>query len=66
MARTNIVLDDELLRMAQRITGLRTKRQIVEAALRELVGRAQRRRLLEFEGKLDWKGDLDSLRERMR
>jgi Arc/MetJ family transcription regulator len=66
MARTNIQLDDELLTEARKLTGLRTKREIVQTALVELVRRLQRRSLLEFEGKLRWSGDVDSLRERRR
>jgi Arc/MetJ family transcription regulator len=60
--RTNIELDDELVAEAMRLTGLATKRAVVEAALRELVRARRRDRLSEVFGTLPWEGDLDAMR----
>jgi Arc/MetJ family transcription regulator len=60
--RTNIDIDDRLMRQALRSSGARTKRAVVEAALRLLIqtkGQASIRRL---RGKLAWQGDLNSSR----
>jgi Arc/MetJ family transcription regulator len=35
--RTNIVLDDELIKEASQLTGIRTKRELLDMALRELI-----------------------------
>lgn len=48
--RTNIVLDDHLVAEAMRLGGARTKREIVEAALREFVARRRSRRVLKLAG----------------
>ena len=50
--RTNIVLDDDLVREAQRLTGIRTKRALVEEALKVLITTRKRKSLLEIEGKV--------------
>jgi Arc/MetJ family transcription regulator len=60
--RTNIELDEELIREAMRLTGLATKRAVVEEALRELVRARRRDRLAEAFGSLRWDGDLDAMR----
>ena len=61
--RTNIVLDDELVAEAQRITGARTKREVVELALRELVAREKRLGVLALRGRVRWEGDLEVSRQ---
>ncbi|MCB1233729.1 MAG: type II toxin-antitoxin system VapB family antitoxin [Verrucomicrobiae bacterium] len=63
MKRTNIVLDEKLLSKAKKITGLRTQREIVDHALRELVRRFELRQLLELEGAIEWEGDLSEMRQ---
>ena len=50
--RTNIVLDDRLVAEAQRLTGITTKRALVDEALRVLIATRSRRSLLELEGKI--------------
>jgi Arc/MetJ family transcription regulator len=50
--RTNIVLDDELVAEASRLTGIRTKRDLVDEALRTLIQTKRRRSLLELRGKI--------------
>jgi Arc/MetJ family transcription regulator len=60
--RTNIEIDDEVMREAQRLTGVRTKRETVDLALRELVARHHRLGILDLRGRVHWEGDLDSSR----
>jgi Arc/MetJ family transcription regulator len=60
--RTNIEIDDEVMREAQRLTGARTKREAVDFALRELVSRHRRLGILELQGHVHWEGDLDESR----
>ena len=60
--RTNIVIDDKLMKDALRATGLRTKREAVELGLRTLLRLREQARIREFRGKLDWQGDLNDMR----
>ena len=60
--RTNIVIEDKLMREAQRATGLKTKRETVELGLRTLVRLKKQAGIRRLRGKLEWKGDLDTLR----
>ena len=60
--RTNIVIDDELMRKAQRLTTLRTKREVVESALRLLVEIKQQEQIRKARGKLTWSGNLNASR----
>jgi Arc/MetJ family transcription regulator len=62
--RTNIVIDDKLMAQALELTGLPTKRAVVDAALRELVEYRSRQKLREAFGKYPWEGDLDQMRGR--
>ncbi|MGH9194962.1 MAG: type II toxin-antitoxin system VapB family antitoxin [Acidimicrobiia bacterium] len=56
--RTNIDIDDVVLKEVQRLTGAKTKREAVDLALRELVARHRRLGLLKLKGKVHWEGDL--------
>ncbi len=60
--RTNIVIDDKLMRDTLRATGLKTKREAVEAALRTLLRMSKQGEIRRLRGKLDWQGDLDAMR----
>jgi len=60
--RTNIVIDDKLMRDALRATGLKTKREAVELGLRTLLRLRQQAEIRKLRGKLNWQGDLDALR----
>jgi len=62
--RTNIEIDEQLIARAMELTGLRTKRAVVDAALRELVEYRSRQQLRQAFGKLPWEGDLDRMRGR--
>ena len=62
MARTNIDIDEDLVREVMRRFGLPTKREAVDLALRRLVGPPLSREfLLGLEG-TGWEGDLDDMR----
>jgi Arc/MetJ family transcription regulator len=63
MSRTNINLDDNLVRKGMQITGLRTKRELVDLALKELVRKEDQKSILSLEGTIRWEGSLDHLRE---
>lgn len=60
--RTNIVLDDKLVEEGLRFTGFKTKKELVNYALQELVSRKKRKTTLKLEGKLHWEGDLNEMR----
>ncbi len=60
--RTNIVIDDKLMRDTLRATGLRTKRQAVELGLRTVLRLRQQGEIRRFRGKLLWDGDLNAKR----
>ena len=62
MSRTNIELDEELLRKARKLTHLKTKRAIVEKALELLVRLESRKGIIRYYGSGIWKGDLKQMR----
>ena len=61
--RTNIVLDDKLVERAQKLTGIKTKREVVHEALRTLVLLHEQGEIRSLRGKLKWEGDLDEQRQ---
>lgn len=60
--RTNIVIDDRLMRDALRATGAKTKREAVEMGLRLLLRLSKQAEIRQLRGKLEWQGDLNSMR----
>ena len=62
VSRTNINIDDVLIRKARKLTRLKTKRQIVDKALELLVRSESRKGILRFYGSGVWKGDLKASR----
>jgi len=62
--RTNIEIDDELLQEALRVSGLKTKRAVVEAGLRMLLRLKRQEDILSLVGKVHWEGNLDESRQR--
>ena len=62
MGRTNIHIDDRQMRKARRLTRLKTKRAIIDRALKLLVQTETRKGLLLYFGAGIWKGDLKALR----
>jgi len=62
VSRTNIEIDDTLIRKARRLTRLRTKRAIVDRALELLVRTETRKGMLGYYGSGIWRGDLKASR----
>jgi Arc/MetJ family transcription regulator len=60
--RTNIVIDDRLMRDTLRATGLKSKREAVEEGLRTLLRLKRQEGIRRLRGKLDWQGDLNAMR----
>ena len=60
--RTNIVIDDELMKKVLEVTGLKTKREAVEQGLKTLLRLKQQEQIRQYRGKLAWEGDLDAMR----
>ena len=60
--RTNIVLDDKLIQRAKKLTGIKTKREVVHEALRVLILLNEQAEIRALRGKLPWDGDLDDQR----
>jgi Arc/MetJ family transcription regulator len=61
--RTNIEIDDELIQKALRLSGLKTKRAVVEAGLRMLIRVREQEEILKLAGKVHWQGNLDESRQ---
>lgn len=61
--RTNVVLDDKLVERAQQLTGIRTKREVIHVALKNLVHLQEQAETRQLRGKLHWEGDLAELRQ---
>jgi Arc/MetJ family transcription regulator len=60
--RTNIVIDDKLMRDALRITGIKTKREAVEEGLRTLLRLGKQAEIRRLRGRVNWQGDLHAMR----
>jgi Arc/MetJ family transcription regulator len=60
--RTNIDINESLVRKARKLTRLKTKRQIVAKALELLVRSETRKGILRYYGSGIWKGDLKAMR----
>lgn len=63
MGRTNIELDEQLVAQGLKLTRSKTKRELVDLALRELVAKKSRKKLLALAGKVGWRGNLAALRK---
>jgi Arc/MetJ family transcription regulator len=60
--RTNIVIDEDLMKQVLKLTGLKTKREAVEQGLKALLRLKQQEQIRKYRGKLHWEGDLDTMR----
>ena len=60
--RTNIVIDDNLMKQALESTGLKTKKEVVEEGLRALIKMKNQSMLKSLRGKLNWDGDTEKMR----
>jgi Arc/MetJ family transcription regulator len=61
--RTNIEIDDKLMKEAAKLSGLKTKKEIVYEALRNFVILKKQSEIRKLRGKLKWEGDLDEMRK---
>lgn len=61
--RTNIDIDDKLINDTLKVTGLKTKREVVELGLETLLRLKRQERLAKkLRGKVQWQGDLEDMR----
>ncbi|HPJ39835.1 MAG TPA: type II toxin-antitoxin system VapB family antitoxin [Spirochaetota bacterium] len=60
--RTNIIIDDALMEKAISVSGFNTKKETVEEALKLLIHVKEQSSIRKFRGKLNWEGDLDTMR----
>ncbi|EIP97562.1 transcription regulator of the Arc/MetJ class [Opitutaceae bacterium TAV1] len=63
MKRTNIVLDENLIRQGLKLTGIKTRKELVNHALTQLVRQEKQTGLLDLRGKVKWEGDLNAMRK---
>ena len=62
--RTNIVIDDDLINEAISLTGIRTKREVVNLALQELVAKRKKKDLFKLAGQIEFSDDFDHKKAR--
>lgn len=60
--RTNIEIDDKLIKEAMKISGQKTKKATVEAGLKLIITLNQQKKIRDLRGKLKWEGDLEQMR----
>jgi Arc/MetJ family transcription regulator len=60
--RTNVVVNDDLMESALKISGFRTKREAIEEGLKLLVQVKRKKEIKRFRGKLKWSGNLEEMR----
>ena len=63
MKRTNIVIDEKLLEAGLKATGLKTRRSLIDYALRDLLRRNSQKKILQLKGNVKWKGNLSAMRK---
>ena len=62
MSRTNIELEDKLVREGMRVFKCKTKKELVHLALQELLKKEKRKEILQLRGTVRWEGDLEEMR----
>jgi Arc/MetJ family transcription regulator len=62
LMRTNIELDDVLVKQAIKLSKLKTKREVVQEALKSYVASMKKRELLNLKGRVSWEGNLKEMR----
>lgn len=63
---TNLSIDPDLIELARKLSGERTKKAAVTKALQEFIARRRQKRLLDLMGKLEWAPGFDYKKERSR
>jgi Arc/MetJ family transcription regulator len=61
--RTNIDIDDKLMKQAMKATGATTKKAAVEACMRQTIQLKEQAKIRDLFGKVQWEGDLEAMRE---
>ena len=61
--RTNIVLNDQLVKEAMELSHANTKKEVIDLALQNFVSYLKRRNMKTLFGKVTWEGDLKKMRE---
>ena len=60
--RTNIDIDDKLLKEAMKYAKLSSKKELINHALDEYIRLQKRKKLMALKGKITWEGNLDEMR----
>lgn len=60
--RTNTVIDDKLMSEVTKLSQLKTKKAVVEEALKLLISIKKQQQIPKLKGKLKWEGDLEKMR----
>ena len=63
MKRTNVVLDDNLVESCIKATGIKTRKALIDHALRELLRHEKQTKILDLKGNVNWEGNLDEWRQ---
>jgi Arc/MetJ family transcription regulator len=63
MKRTNVVLDDNLVEDCIKATGIKTRKALIDHALRELLRHENQIKILDLKGSINWEGNLDEWRQ---
>lgn len=66
MGRTNVVLDDELVAVCQKATGIKTRRALIHHALSELLRHERQKKILDLKAAVRWRGNLEEWRRGRR
>lgn len=66
MHRTNVELDERLVKEGMKLFGQKTKKDLVNFALKEIIRREKAKGILSFEGKVKWDGNLRAMRRNRR
>ena len=61
--RTNVIINDDLMATALKVSGLKTKKTAIEEGLKLLVQVQGQKAIKSFRGKLKWSGNLDKMRK---
>ena len=63
MHRTNVELDEKLIREGMRLFKKKTKKELIHFALSEVIRREKAKGILDLEGRIEWEGDLNEMRK---
>lgn len=61
--RTNIEIDNSLMEKAKRINKKKTKKEIIDLALRTYINVNLMKKILNLFGKIEWEGNLNQMRK---